>query len=240
MLSATPRPAALWIGREPERCAPWSQVLQDAGVASGCLPLIGRQHIEPTPEERAVLHDLAAFAWVLFTSETAVRRLLEVRSRAPWPARTSAAAVGPATAAVARSLGVPVARIASGGSGRALAAELLQQQPEIVEQRVLWPAARNARPDLAEALRAAGCPLTRIDLYETLPIPGPPPPAGSALLLFSPSAARSLRTRVGDPCDHPIWAVGGTTAAAARELGFPVEVVLESPTPDALKSCLRP
>ena len=202
------------------------------------LPLIQRQELELGPEGRELLRQVLRFHWAFFASARGVELFCQQLGEcwgaadSAWPPALKAAAVGPATAFALRSAGVEPALVGEAG-GAELAQAFLELGAE-VETPLLVVAARNGRPELAEGLRAAGHPVELLELYESLSSAGPAPPAGEPVLLFSPSGARSLALRVDDPADHPVWAVGPTTAAAARRLGFPVSGTLSRPDPTAL------
>ncbi|MFQ5693142.1 MAG: uroporphyrinogen-III synthase, partial [Nitrospinota bacterium] len=146
--------------------------------------------------------------------------------------------VGPATSHALRRRGLTVHLEAPSATGESLAGAFLALHLEPANTPVLLPCARGGRPELGRALGRAGFPLTIVETHESRPLPGPPPPPGVAVLLFSPSAVRALGDRVSDPAGQAIWAIGPTTANAARRAGFPVVRVLPEPTPKALKELL--
>ncbi len=237
--------ARIWLGRAEGSGDPWFAALRRVGRDPRPLPLIRRRPLPLGPADREALLHPESFAWAFFASGTAVRRLWEARAAgnaardsapAPWPARCPCAAVGPATAAALRAHGVEPALTGS-GSGADLARAFLALEPPV---RPLPPApllvlaARGGRPELRALLAAANYRPRVVELYRTEPLLGPVPPPEEPILLYSPSGARALAARVADPARHPVWAIGPTTAAAARELGFAVVQTLTHPTPEAL------
>ncbi|RMH02367.1 MAG: hypothetical protein D6702_09050, partial [Planctomycetota bacterium] len=123
-----------------------------------------------------------------------------------------------------------------GGGAELAAAYLARGEDRGV--RLLVLGARGGRPEPAAALTAAGHPVARLELHEAVEQDGPCPPPGEPVLVFSPSAVRSLARRVASPAAHPVWAIGPTTAAAARGLGFPVAARLPRPVPRAVRDLL--
>lgn len=130
-------------------------------------------------------------------------------------------AVGPATAARARSLGLAVDVVPAEATG----VDAVLALGDLRGQTVLYPRAEQATPETAAALRAAGAELTEITAYGN---EAPPElladleaslPA-DLLTLLSGSAARRLAA-TGLPLP-PAIAIGPTTAAIARVLGLTV------------------
>ncbi len=231
-----------WIGRSAEAAASWSEALVQAGWEARALPLIRIQELELDADGKELLRGAARFSWAFFASARGVelfhRRLAELRggSSLSWPPGLHTAAVGPATCQALRTLGAEPDLVGEEGGAELAQAFLDRGEPR--SARLLVVAARHGRAELREALAAAGHELAVLELYESLACDGPPPAAGEPVLLFSPSGARSLALRVDDPAAHPVWAVGPTTAAAARQLGFAVTGALSRPVPAALHEVL--
>jgi uroporphyrinogen-III synthase len=80
-------------------------------------------------------------------------------------------------------------------------------------RKALFLCAREHRPELPEALRAAGIEVIEIPVYETIKAPKVIDTPFDALLFFSPSAAESF-FRLNVPGKAQCFAIGGTTAAA--------------------------
>ena len=184
------------------------------------------------------LRNLRSFDWLLLTSANAVRALLE-RSRflavdvMKSFAAVRIAAVGPVTAEVARSAGLPVSHVAAKHQGIALAEELAV---ELARKRILLPRSNLAGSDLPDALRRLGADVTDVVAYRTFA--AEPEGEGQnhflrghldAVLFFSPSAVRNflnwdegqggkvLRSISNDHRKTAVVAVGPVTAAALRE-----------------------
>ncbi len=232
-------PARVLVGRPPELAAPWLEVLRDAGVAAEALPLVAIEPLEPTPKAAAALARPGDFAWILFPSRNAVELFFARLGPSGWPAGTRAGVVGPGTGQALAERGVETALVAPEGTGRSLAEAFLALGQPPAATPVLLAAARGGRTEIQDALRAAGHPVTVVELYRTVAVAGPPPLAGAVVLLFSPSGARSLAARVPEPHNQEVWAIGPTTAAAAAKAGFAVAAVLAERTPEALRQVLQ-
>ncbi|HEV3074317.1 MAG TPA: uroporphyrinogen-III synthase [Thermoanaerobaculia bacterium] len=141
--------------------------LAAAGAAVELLPLLEVvPPAEPAPLARAAA-ELPLYDWVVLTSTNAVHALLP---RAPTPAalppRLRTAAVGAATAAALRGLGVEPTLLAAAGdeSAGGLLAALLPHLD--CGQRVLLPQAADALPTLRDGLRAAGIAAVAVAAYD--------------------------------------------------------------------------
>lgn len=190
--------------------------------------------------------------WLVFTSANAVQavaqQLFERFSsyELPLPA---IAAVGPATAAAAESLGWSVQFIPSMGSGASLGEEL----PLKVGTRVFLPRADIASDELPTVLRNRGFVVSETIAYRTLTNPSI---ANSELLtnakvdavtFTSPStvsgfvnAAREVGWSLADAQKNRtvVVCIGETTAAAVRAYDLSADAIAVQPTMDALIDAL--
>jgi uroporphyrinogen-III synthase len=161
--------------------------------------------------------------WVVLTSANAVTHLLDAL-RDGIPGDVHAAAVGPATDVALRERGV-VAEVVSGGGGEALAAALVAAR---VRDCLVWlPQALGARPETAEALRAAGASVVVTPLYRTVPPEGLAGHLRTAIegridaaVFFSPTAVNHVMASVALAADIVAVCIGATTAEAARVAGL--------------------
>jgi len=202
--------------------------LRSAGAEVVELPTIA---IEPTG---AALPELAAYAWVVFTSANGVRAL---KQQGGWP---RIAVVGASTAAAAEAAGLTVAFRPSEPRGAVLGQEL----PVKPGVRVLLLRSDIARPELPAALHARGVTVDEVIVYRTVPRTEPAPEIAEqlrdgridAILLASPSAARGLANACGTAFHERtrVVAIGPTTAAAAREIGLTVDALAKDPSADGL------
>jgi uroporphyrinogen-III synthase len=139
--------------------------LAAAGAAVEPLPLLEVvPPAEPAPLARAAA-ELPLYDWVVLTSTNAVHALLPGAPVA-LPPRLRTAAVGAATAAALRGLGVEPTLVAAAGdeSAGGLLAALLPHLD--CGQRVLLPQAADALPTLRDGLRAAGIAAVAVAAYD--------------------------------------------------------------------------
>ncbi|HEV3457677.1 MAG TPA: uroporphyrinogen-III synthase [Thermoanaerobaculia bacterium] len=137
-----------------------------AGAAVELLPLLEVvPPADPAPLARAVA-ELPLYDWVVFTSTNAVHALLPQARPARLPPRLRLAAIGAATAAALRGLGVEPALVAAAKDQTAggLLTALLHRLD--CGQRVLLPLAGDALPTLREGLLAAGIAAVSVVAYE--------------------------------------------------------------------------
>ncbi len=194
-----------------------------------------------------VLRDLARYEAVALTSPRSARAIAErVAALAPCAApATTVWAVGAGTAeALGDSLG-PVRRpderaVGERGAASALADELIAGG---VRGPVLFPCGDIRRDELPARLRASGVEVVEVVCYRSLL--GEDAEARRAaesarvLVVASPSVA-GLLARACPPVGRPaLLAVGPTTAAAARDAGWPPAGVAERPTAEAVTAAVR-
>jgi uroporphyrinogen-III synthase len=215
--------------------------LAAAGATVEPLPLLEVvPPAEPAPLARAAA-ELPLYDWVVFTSTNAVHALLPGAPGA-LPPRLRTAAVGAATAAALRGLGVEPTLMAWAGNESAggLLALLLPHLD--CGQRVLLPQAADALPTLRDGLRAAGIAAVAVAAYEKRL---PPEARRHAAELFagqpigwvtftSPSTVRHFAALFGD--DWPprraelrAASIGPVTSAELRRHG--VEPAAEAARP---------
>jgi len=245
-MAAAPQPgidSTLWVARSPGEAAPWLTALAAAGLeAVGALPLVARQACSLSAAQHALLAGLGTEDVLFLTSAGAVELLVADKSLLPALAICTIAVVGPSTAEALRRPQDPWPGrepdlIANPANGASLAHAFLRLEPRPSGELVFFGAA-HPHPELGEILAASGLSLTRIAAYSVEALPGLQPASGDVVLLFSPSSAHSLAQRVDGPEHFPVLAIGPTTAAAARQCGFPVLDTLPRPTPEALLECL--
>jgi uroporphyrinogen-III synthase len=232
--------------------------LAAAGVDVRVMPVV--THTPPSdsgPLDHA-LSRLPAFDWVVFTSVRAVDAVCEHEAwrRFPWPGalRPRVAAVGPITRARLEERGVAVAVCPREPGGLPLVEAMITRDGNALAGRsVLWPCSNIARPELAEALRAAGAELVAPVAYCTESIRPPDLPqvlaeldAGriDAVAFLSPSAVAGLAGALpGGSLAHLrtqtlLASVGPTTTAALADGGAMPEVEAVSRTAGGLATAL--
>ncbi len=180
---------------------------------------------------------LPRLAALFLTSPRAPRHFREIsEQRALWPELGSlpADAVGAATAAACREIGLKV-RIVGAAGAVSLAGEVVRGlRPGEV---VLHPTGRHHREEANAVFAAAGAtvlPLVVYDMEECEPhlLPELPETPPAAVLLTSPRAAAAyLRGAPPRVRAAPHFALGATTAEAAARLGLESRIL---PHPDPL------
>jgi uroporphyrinogen-III synthase len=238
------------VTRAAEQAGILAEKLAELGALVVGVPAIAFAPPPSWDELDGALRSLKAFAWAAFASQNAVRFALERAVALGLPgdafAAVKLAAIGEATAAPLREAGLAPALVCADARGEALAREIAAAAPG---QRILLIRALEGRPELPDGLRAAGCEVTVVAAYQTVP---PPPESFAALsqaldrgevdaiLFASPSAVRHIcggvgRERLGRAA---LAAIGPTTAAAIREEGLPVAVLAPRPDPTSLAAAL--
>jgi uroporphyrinogen III methyltransferase/synthase len=242
------------VTRPREAARATAQGLRRRGAAAVCVPLIAFEPpLDPGPLERA-LGSLGEWDWLVFTSATAVRETAQ-RMRAlgagALPSSLRVACVGPATAAAARALGLPVHVEPEERSLPAELAAALVRVGLAAGARVLFPAAERAREELPAALDRAGARTSAVAAYRTV-LPADAAPALrkavgegiDAVLLASPSAVEHLARILGEPgllelAGRAVLAcIGPTTARALGERGIEPAVVSARQTGEDLIEAL--
>ncbi len=257
-----PRPVVA-ITRSIEDNRSLARRLERAGFSVLAIPLV--EVLAPADAGRAlrsVLADLVAYDWVVLTSANGVRSVTEARAGEPWPREVSVAAVGPATAAAARSAGMPVRLIpdvatasalvdtfppasppASASTGPPVSQPASDGDGEVGERRgrVLAPLAELAGDTVTAGLGAKGWLVDRVDAYRTAADPGVAKRSvaeADVATFFSPSAVDRWTDRFGVRPSTAVC-VGPSTATRAREAGFERIVTADPHTEDGVVLALE-
>jgi len=238
------------VTRAPEQAGELLQLLRDAGAEALAVPTVAFfPPIDPQPLQQA-LADLAAYAWVAFTSANAVHAVLERLSEiagADGPglalASVRLAAVGPKTAEAMTLWGLKAHMVAAKGNAESLADGLARVcRPG---ERVLYPRAERVSDDLAGRLQARQVTVDDPIAYRTVP------PAADAfgaaarlkegtihwVTAMSGSALRHLRALLPESewiRSARIASIGPRTSAEARALGLSVHAEAAEPSAEAL------
>lgn len=203
------------------------------GLLTARLRSLGAEVIESPAIELVDLAwepvDPATFDWVLFTSANAVDRFMPTLRDARAFGTAKVAAIGRGTAAaLARWLVV-----ADLLPPDAVAESLLDALPAEAH-RALLPAAADARPVLAEGLRARGWSVHTIDVYATRPL-APPSFDADAITFMSSSAVDAYVDANGtNNVPSLVACIGPITAATARQRGLSVDVEAAEHSVDGL------
>ena len=213
-----------------------SAALWDAGAEILELPVTYIVPLDAAPLNRAIAQ-LAAYGWVIFTSQNAVElfwealRALGLDARALT--RAKVAAVGPATAEalLARGLAVDVTPDRFVAEGLLAA---LGTRDDVRGMRVLYAAAQGARDVLPRGLSAIGADVDVIPIYRTEQASEDAAPLRIRLersevdlvTFTSASAVNAFVAAVGVDAARraPAAAIGPVTTDAARAAGLHVAV----------------
>ena len=231
------------VTRAEAQAAGLVEALAAAGAVVETLPLLAVGPPADSAPLAAAAAALGDWSWVVFTSANAVRALHPAGR--DWPARTRVAAVGPATALALRAAGVAPALVAERPRAEGVLAALLPRLGP--HDRVLLPQAEDARPVLADGLRAAGVEVQVVVAYRKA---APPEAPARAARIFgggplgwvtftSPSTARAFAALFAEswPARRPgllAASIGSVTSAALRDLGSPPAAEAATPSDRAL------
>ncbi len=252
----------LVITRSEDRGEGLRTSLEDLGARVVSIPAIRFGPPKDPSPLSAALDELDRFRWLLFTSATAVQFFFAAARGRGIPldrfASLRIGVVGPATASALTHFSLRATRIAAAGDAASLAAALVgptASEPLGDADHCLLPQADLARGELADALRAAGVPVTSVTAYETqaedpervkpflTALEGEEPIDG--IVFASPSALRSFLAMTHPHGEHAIrekpirvFSIGPTTSAAIRERGMHVAREAAPHTTEALVAAI--
>jgi uroporphyrinogen-III synthase len=232
--------------------------LREAGADVRMAPVATHGPAPDPAGLEAALTRLPEFAWAAFTSVRAVEAVCRHPAWLAWPWVTASAprvaAVGPVTRAALLARHVPVALCPDAPGARALAQAMIAAAGgSMAGQPVFWPRSDIARPELRNALLAAGADVVSPAAYSTLPAR----PADledvvvdlragliDCVTFLSPSGAANFAavmpdgTLSGLASRTLVASVGPTTSAALAELGAPAGLEAEARTAGDLAAAL--
>jgi hydroxymethylbilane synthase len=225
------------VTRPREQAAALAERLERLGASVFVVPLVAIEPVEDTEALDVALGALDRYDWVVFTSANGVAAIGERLAGALGEIRV--AAVGPATAAAVRALGVEPSFVPE----RFAAEEVVGGLGPLSGSQILLPQADIADPGLAEALQRRGAIVHAVPAYRTVEVERTASElaelrAADAVVLASGSAARSLAARGGASDGTLLVCIGPKTAAVAREVGLPVGLVADEATADGIIQAL--
>lgn len=226
------------VTRSREQASALSQQLVAAGAEAVELPLV---RFETLPAVEKLLPRLQQADWLVFTSVNALPALLQQLTSLGHDIRAlgkaSIAAVGESTAESLRQRGLQVDFVPDNYLGEAVAREF----PDPEGQHIVIPRALEGSETLPEILIARGAIIDDIPVYSTLPVTGDLLDLSSMdiITFTSSSTVRHFRTLYPGEIHGPrIACIGPATAATAKELGLPVDIMAETSTIPGLVKAL--
>ncbi len=218
------------VTRPREQAETLAAALESLGAEPAIVPLIRIDPVADVEELKASIHGPDHYDWLVVTSANGAAAL------ARWPeleslTRTArVAAVGPATSAALRRLGVEPAFVPERFAGEEIAAGL----GSVEGTRILLVQGELADRRLAERLRERGAEVNELHAYRTVPAEVAEAElarlwAADAVVLMSGSAARSLGAQGGQG-NALVVCIGPKTAEVAREVGLRVGLVADEAT----------
>lgn len=210
-----------------------ADLLRMRGAEPVSVPAIELVPADAEPVDRALAR-ADRFGWAIFTSATGAR-LVAARAHGPLPF-TRIAAIGSGTAEQLARTGAAVAFTPSAYTTERLAEELPGPPCEVAVFR-----ARAADDRLDRRLRERGFAVTRIDVYDTVPVAGEQVAevlaAGvDAVVLTAASIAVAIPDAV--PAGSLVCCIGPATAAACRARGMRVDVEATEHTMEGIVGAL--
>jgi len=205
------RPLRAIVTRPREQAGPLAERLEQLGIEVVLCPLIELEPLGPAEV------DVSGYDWIVVTSPRGAR---ELAGRRRGELRR-VAAIGPGTAAELHDHGIEPDLVPRVSTQEGLVAELPTDPG-----RVLFAGAEEARPYLAETLRA-----DTVVLYRTRELRPAEPPAGDLVVLASASAARAFAA-LG--LEIPAVSIGPETTREAESQGVHVIAEAESHDLDGL------
>lgn len=265
---ASPLDALRWLEKQPlfgkrvlvtrarEQAGGAAMLLRESGADPVVMPTIEiHPPSDPAPMIDAVASLHERYDWVVLTSANGVERLFAEIKRQGKDARAFGrariAAIGPGTAAALDRCGLRADLVAKEHRGEALAAEVLAAMDS--GKRVLVARALVARDVVPDTLRAAGCTVDVVPVYETRSPPRALLEGLAALLeggeidavMFTSSSTvehlcDALGERASALLSHTcVASIGPITSATAEKRGLRVDASAEEYTVPGLVEALE-
>jgi uroporphyrinogen-III synthase len=236
----------LWLTRPAQQAGALQAALEAQGARVFCLPLLEIVTVTPRRDELQRLKDLDRYDIVVYISSNAAKIGLE-RIFEWWPQYPVGlvnVAVGTGTAAVLLEQGLAVSYPTERMDSEGMLA--LPELADIQGKRALIVRGVGGREVLAEGLRARGCSVDYVELYERLTPRHPPDYLAHCLASLPPDAVivssgeamanmKELFLAVGDEWrELPLFVASKRLRAHALQLGFHQVHCLESASDAAL------
>lgn len=226
------------VTRPRERADELAENLQRLGARVLVMPLIAIEQAADVGPLDAAIAGIGRYDWIVFTSANGVQAVAARLADDEPPVGVKVAAIGSATAAAVRTLGVEPSFVPE----RFLGVEIAAGLEPLAGARILLPQADIADSVLTEELRTRGAIVDAISAYRTIEVERSPSElaeirAADVVVLASGSAARVLASR-GGAGDALVLAIGPKTADVAREVGLPVGLVAHEATSEGMIQAL--
>lgn len=238
------------VTRPRDRADEMIEAITRLGGEALFCPMIAVQPLPMADEHLATLGKLEQFAWLIFTSASAVETFslwLEKAGIKELPAALRVIAVGEKTAAAVRACGWRVEILAEQASAEGVVEALLQQRIGR-DTKILFPRALEGRELIPQELEKVGAKVVVLPVYQTAP--AVPKNLAElrrrlreekidAITFTSPSAVQQFFCLL-PLSELPILreiclaVIGPTTATAIREHGLRVSLVPETTSSVAL------
>jgi uroporphyrinogen III methyltransferase/synthase len=239
------KPLSGWrvlVTRPAEQARALVEALDAAGASPILFPVI---ELRPPPSwtsfDEAVAR-IDSYAWVVFTSPSAVRfafgRALDLGERLRPGGAPAVAAVGTETARALAGHGVSVALVPADQRQEGLVAAFSAMPSGT---RFLFPQTIGGRDLLRDTLATRGAVVDVVAVSETAALPlDSPPPAFDIATFASPSALRAfvVAFTAAALVGKIVAVIGPTTLDAARAAGVRVHVIPAAPSVEALVTAL--
>lgn len=253
---STPRPLEgkrIVVTRAIEQARGLKVRLENMGAIVLLFPAVSFSEPSDTADLDRAIRSLGEFDWILFTSVNAVqffaRRCRKLGVEPSQDGTYRCAAVGPATASAMAAEGFAVDHVAQEFLGAALAREL---SASLARKKIILPRSERARPDLPNALKAAGAEVTEVVAYHTGGVGAIDPEVMrvireaqvDVISFFSPSAIENMRAELGEDLIARLGAkavfaaVGPVTAASLRNAGMPVAIEASHATAESMAAAI--
>lgn len=233
---------AVVVTRPAHQAGALVAALERHGAAVFALPTIA---IAAPEDGGALLRDAAAhlseFAWVVFTSENAVDRLIDVLGDAGGLGQVRVAAIGEGTAELLSRRGVATDLVPEEYVAEALVSAFPRPDGR---GKVLLPRAAVARDVVPEGLRELGWHVDVVEAYRTLPAEISPDSLervrSADVVTFTSSSTVLGFLENGVVSDLPpvVASIGPITTAAAQDAGIEVSIEAGVHTSDGLTDSL--